>query len=72
MYPHKAVRQLFSPLDIYGADARNRTADLLITNQLLYRLSYIGFSVNDVSSARRYFRATCSDIYIIIVSMSRF
>jgi hypothetical protein len=26
-----------------GADARDRTADLLITNQLLYRLSYIGF-----------------------------
>ena len=25
-----------------GADARIRTADLLITNQLLYRLSYIG------------------------------
>jgi hypothetical protein len=25
-----------------GADGRNRTADLLITNQLLYRLSYIG------------------------------
>lgn len=27
---------------LYGADGRNRTADLLITNQLLYRLSYIG------------------------------
>ena len=26
----------------YGADARIRTADLLITNQLLYQLSYIG------------------------------
>ena len=25
-----------------GADGRIRTADLLITNQLLYRLSYIG------------------------------
>ena len=25
-----------------GADERNRTADLLITNQLLYQLSYIG------------------------------
>ncbi len=28
---------------ISGADERIRTADLLITNQLLYRLSYIGF-----------------------------
>ena len=25
-----------------GADGRIRTADLLITNQLLYQLSYIG------------------------------
>jgi hypothetical protein len=25
-----------------GADDQNRTGDLLITNQLLYRLSYIG------------------------------
>jgi hypothetical protein len=29
------------PLDS-GADEQDRTADLLITNQLLYRLSYIG------------------------------
>jgi hypothetical protein len=26
-----------------GAPARSRTADLLITNQLLYQLSYKGF-----------------------------
>ena len=26
----------------HGADERNRTADLLITNQLLYQLSYVG------------------------------
>ena len=25
-----------------GAEERNRTSDLLITNQLLYRLSYFG------------------------------
>lgn len=29
-------------LDSIGANARNRTADLLITNQLLCRLSYVG------------------------------
>ena len=29
-------------IDHHGADARIRTADLLITNQLLYQLSYIG------------------------------
>ncbi len=28
---------------VIGASERNRTADLLITNQLLYRLSYTGF-----------------------------
>ncbi len=27
---------------VAGAGTRNRTADLLITNQLLYRLSYPG------------------------------
>ena len=32
-----AVSQLKS-----GADERIRTADLLITNQLLYQLSYVG------------------------------
>ncbi len=29
-------------LDFTGADMRSRTADLLITNQLLYQMSYIG------------------------------
>jgi hypothetical protein len=28
-----------------GAPARSRTADLLITNQLLYQLSYKGITV---------------------------
>jgi hypothetical protein len=31
-------------LDIHGAGERTRTADLLITNQLLYHLSYAGYS----------------------------
>jgi hypothetical protein len=30
------------PFNFLGADGRNRTADLLITNQLLCRLSYVG------------------------------
>ena len=34
-------KKLPNPL-ISGADGRTRTADLLITNQLLYQLSYIG------------------------------
>ncbi len=29
-------------LEMIGADGRTRTADLLITNQLLYQLSYVG------------------------------
>ena len=32
--------------DFSGAPARIRTADLLITNQLLYQLSYKGLSDN--------------------------
>ena len=31
----------------YGAGKRNRTSDLLITNQLLYRLSYSGTKGRD-------------------------
>ena len=30
--------------DIFGAGERNRTLDLLITNELLYQLSYTGVS----------------------------
>ena len=29
----------------YGADNRDRTGDLLITNQLLYQLSYVGLHI---------------------------
>ncbi len=32
-------------LDFTGADERTRTADLLITSELLYQLSYIGLCV---------------------------
>ena len=39
-----------------GANGRNRTADLLITNQLLYRLSYIGFKGAVVYSRSAVFR----------------
>jgi hypothetical protein len=30
------------PLGFFGAGEMNRTPDLLITNELLYRLSYTG------------------------------
>ena len=32
-------------LDYNGAGERNRTSDLLITNQLLYQLSYNGIGI---------------------------
>ena len=32
----------FHRREVHGADERSRTADLLITNQLLYQLSYVG------------------------------
>ena len=38
----------------YGAGARIRTADLLITNQLLYRLSYTG-KISTISGLRAAF-----------------
>ena len=36
---------------IRGADEQIRTADLLITNQLLYQLSYVGTSEQVVDSS---------------------
>ena len=38
-------------LQIYGANERTRTADLLITSELLYQLSHVGNST--LSSALR-------------------
>ena len=35
------------PRPNYGAPTRTRTADLLITNQLLYQLSYAGFGAGE-------------------------
>jgi hypothetical protein len=41
VYGQKNIKGLnFETLDISGAGGRTRTPDLLITNQLLYRLSY--------------------------------
>ena len=43
-----------------GADERNRTSDLLITNQLLYQLSYISeapYSIKNLSPTKRAYSA---------------
>lgn len=37
-----ATAQIWGTGDVAGAGSRNRTRDLLITNQLLYQLSYAG------------------------------
>ena len=49
-------------LILYGADEANRTPDLLITNQLLYRLSYISepARIISVSQMRGNFQAELS------------
>lgn len=39
-------------VEIVGADERSRTSDLLITNQLLYQLSYISTSRQFTKSSR--------------------
>jgi len=40
-------------IDNHGANDPNRTDDLLITSELLYRLSYVGFkkTVGNVNAA---------------------
>ena len=40
----------------FGADAPNRTGDLLITNQLLYQLSYVGFRLERGARAALFIR----------------
>jgi len=47
--PHLAA--LESPLKV-GADGRTRTADRLITNQLLYQLSYIGLKSRNIKNLK--------------------
>ena len=37
-------------MEFYGAPTRTRTADLLITNQLLYQLSYRGVHLLEVTA----------------------
>ena len=43
---------LLLKLNLYGAESRTRTDDLLITNQLLYQLSYFGLPFEIVSLPR--------------------
>jgi len=40
--PSKSCHLSFKTFTVYGAGSRIRTDDLLITNQLLYQLSYAG------------------------------
>gem|GEM_PF-3429061 len=45
----------------HGADERSRTSDLLITNQLLYQLSYIGaFGARSIDVPRLRFKPLAS------------
>jgi hypothetical protein len=43
--------------DFIGADERNRTSDLLITNQLLYQLSYISKDSDSIKESSAWARA---------------
>ena len=62
MWRKKAEIRRFQP--IYGAGDRTWTDDLLITNQLLYRLSYISLSLWSPGSLQ-------SENYFITVSFCR-
>ena len=63
-FPRK--REAPRPLDLrasFGANDVTRTHDLLITNQLLYRLSYISLSIHDMVFLERHIQ---NRIYFII------
>jgi hypothetical protein len=47
-----------------GAPARSRTADLLITNQLLYQLSYKGIRINEVFNVKSQINQQLKDLVI--------
>ena len=47
-----------------GAPARSRTADLLITNQLLYQLSYKGIRINEVFNVKSQLNQHLKDLVI--------
>ena len=48
--------------DLAGADTRIRTGDLVITNDALYRLSYISLSLRGYTASTRYIILTIADI----------
>ena len=53
---------------LYGAGTKSRTRDLLITNQLLYQLSYTGFGLEYVEGGGLFrFRATLTRVLRTIV-----
>ena len=47
-----------------GAPARIRTADLLITNQLLYQLSYKGIRINEVFNVKSQINQHLKDLVV--------
>ena len=66
LYNISRKREASRPLDLrasFGANDVTRTHDLLITNQLLYRLSYISLSIHDMVFLERHIQ---NRIYFII------
>ena len=58
-------------LELFGAGTMSRTRDLLITNQLLYQLSYAGFDLENVEGRGLFpFRAALTRVYFTIVGRS--
>ena len=51
--PSKTFCNLVKPAIYEGAGSRIRTDDLLITNQLLYQLSYAGTDAAHITAPRR-------------------
>ncbi len=53
LYPAEKEKVLFPGL--LSAGNRNRTSDLLITNELLYRLSYAGIGLFIIGDIQMFF-----------------
>jgi hypothetical protein len=48
-----------------GAGKRNRTSDLLITNQLLYRLSYSGAGARSIGAGYEPIKNTGAGMFLL-------
>jgi hypothetical protein len=59
------MREQETACDKTGAGKRTRTSDLLITNQLLYRLSYSGVGARSIGAGYKPIKNTVAGMFLL-------